>query len=133
MHVRHKGPPTEALGVIVVDHGSIAAASNQMLLEIVEDYRRASGLAIVEPAHMELAEPSIGTAFDRCVACGATTIVVFPYFLLPGRHSQEDIPRLAAQAADKHPEVILRVAEPFGRHAGMLEIIQQRIRECLED
>ena len=23
---------------------------------------------IVEPAHMELAEPSIGTAFDRCVA-----------------------------------------------------------------
>ena len=39
-------------------------------------------MPIVEPAHMELAEPSIATAFARCVERGATTVVVFPYFLL---------------------------------------------------
>ena len=53
----------------------------------------------VQPAHMELAEPSIATAFDACVAAGATTVVVAPYFLGPGRHWDSDIPALAAAAA----------------------------------
>ena len=37
---------------------------------------------------MELAEPSIEQAFDKCVAQGATFVVVHPYFLAPGRHSR---------------------------------------------
>ena len=54
---------------------------------------------IVEPAHMELAEPSIRTAFMKCVEKGATTIICHPYFLSKGRHVSEDIPELVAQAA----------------------------------
>src|SRR5882724_1377628 len=84
------------LGVIVVDHGSRREESNALLLDVVESFVDATGMPIVEPAHMELAEPSIATAFARCVTRGATTVVVFPYFLLPGRHWNEDIPRLAA-------------------------------------
>ena len=53
---------------------------------------------IVEPAHMELAEPSLETAFDACVAAGATTVVIAPYFLGPGQHWDRDIPALAAAA-----------------------------------
>ena len=87
------------LGVVVVDHGSRKAESNNVLLAVVESFRQQSGLAIVEPAHMELAEPTIASAFAACVAQGARTVVVFPYFLAPGRHWGEDIPRLAAEAA----------------------------------
>jgi sirohydrochlorin ferrochelatase len=119
------------IGVIVVDHGSRREESNAMLLDVVVDFARASGLSVVEPAHMELAEPSIATAFDRCVARGTTTVVVFPYFLLPGRHWNEDIPRLAAAAAQNHPGVRYLVTAPFGLHPLMAEVIGQRIAHCL--
>jgi sirohydrochlorin ferrochelatase len=119
------------LGVILVDHGSRRDESNAMLLDVVREFQASSGFAIVEPAHMELAEPSIDTAFDRCVAHGATTIVVFPYFLLPGRHWNEDIPRLAAAAAQRHPGIRYVVTAPFGLHPLMSEIMRQRIEHCL--
>src|SRR3954452_19007205 len=119
------------LGVILVDHGSRRVESNAMLLQVVDEFVRASGLRIVEPAHMELAEPSIATAFARCVERGAKTVVVFPYFLLPGRHWNDDIPRLAAAAADNHPGIRYLVTAPFGLHPLMAEIMQQRISHCL--
>ncbi|MCC7474793.1 MAG: hypothetical protein IT425_05320 [Pirellulales bacterium] len=123
--------PIPSFGVILVDHGSRRAESNDLLLEVVAAFTAATGHSIVEPAHMELAEPSVATAFDRCVAHGATTIVVFPYFLLPGRHWDEDIPRLAAAAAAKHPGVRYLVTAPFGLHPLMFQVIEERIEHCL--
>jgi len=121
-------------GVIIVDHGSRRSESNDLLLEVTEAYRRQSGWQIVEPAHMELAEPSIATAFARCVERGALLIVVFPYFLGPGRHWNEDIPRLAAEAALPFAERGVRhlVTEPLGLHPLILEVIDQRIAHGLD-
>jgi sirohydrochlorin ferrochelatase len=125
-------PPRDQIGVIVVDHGSRRAVSNQMLLEIVAMFEQHSEYAIVEPAHMELVEPSIGTAFARCVARGARLVVIHPYFLLPGRHWDRDIPALTVQAADAFPDVPFLVTEPLGCHRLMAEIMTQRIGDCLE-
>lgn len=122
---------TTKLGVILVDHGSRRDESNAMLIDVVREFAAASGLPIVEPAHMELAEPSIAAAFDRCVERGATTVVVFPYFLLPGRHWHDDIPRLSAAAATAHPGVRYLVTAPFALHPLMSEAIGQRIAHCL--
>jgi sirohydrochlorin ferrochelatase len=119
------------LGVILVDHGSRREESNAMLLDVVANFAATSGYAIVEPAHMELAEPSIETAFGRCVERGATMVVVFPYFLLPGRHWSDDIPRLAAAAAAKHPGIQFLVTAPFALHPLMAQVIEQRIQHCL--
>lgn len=119
------------LGVILVDHGSRRKESNRLLVDVVRQFAETSGYEIVEPAHMELAEPSIAAAFARCVERGATKVVVFPYFLLPGRHWHEDIPRLAAEAAAAYPGVQHTVTAPFGLHPLMFEIIRERIDECL--
>ena len=118
-------------GVIVVDHGSRRGESNDLLLDVARQFADAAGLSIVEPAHMELVEPAIDTAFTRCVARGAKTVVVFPYFLLPGRHWNDDIPRLASAAARKHPGVRYLVTAPFGLHPLMAEVMRQRIEHCL--
>ena len=119
------------LGIIIVDHGSRRDESNAMLLDVVEMFRRATGYEIIEPAHMELAEPSIQTAFGRCVEQGAKLVVVHPYFLLPGRHWHQDIPHLTAEAAQKHPGVEFTVTEPLGLHPLMSEIMQERIEASL--
>lgn len=119
--------------IIIVDHGSRRAESNDLLLEVVAMFRRVSGLSIVEPAHMEIADPSIDAAFARCADQSATTVIVFPYFLSPGRHVSEDIPRLAAKAAKPFPGVRHIVTTPLGLHDLMGEIMQQRVVQCLGD
>lgn len=122
----------QRIGVIVVDHGSRRAESNVMLEELTR-----SAISdrldhdIVEPAHMELAEPSIATAFDRCVERGATTVVIQPYFLLPGKHWNQDIPELAEEAAARHPGVSYLVAAPFGVHPLMADVVSARVEYCL--
>jgi len=124
-------PPRDEIGVIVVDHGSRRRQSNDMLLDVVAMFQQHSGYKIVEPAHMDLAEPSIAAAFDRCVQRGARLIVIHPYFLLPGRHWEQDIPAMAAAAAQKHPRVPFLVTAPLGLHTLMAEIMSQRIERCL--
>ena len=121
----------DRVAVILVDHGSIIDESNQLLVEIVDAYRGHSDWAIVEPAHMELAEPSIAAAFGRCAEQGAELVIVMPYFLGPGRHSSQDIPRLTAAAARAFAGVEYMVTAPLGLHELMLQVIDERIGEAI--
>jgi sirohydrochlorin ferrochelatase len=121
-------------GIVIVDHGSRRCESNQMLEEIATLFagRFAEIYEIVEPAHMELAEPSIATAYERCVARGATRIVVCPFFLGPGKHWTADIPRLAAEAAAKNPNTEYHVTMPLGIDELILELLAKRVGFCIE-
>lgn len=119
------------IGLVVVDHGSRRAKSNEMLLEMVDMVRATVPYRVVEPAHMELAEPSIATAFGRCVEAGCRRVVVTPYFLLPGRHWSQDIPALAEEAAAQHPGVEFMVSAPLGLHPLMAEVVGARVDHCL--
>ncbi|CAN1853316.1 Sirohydrochlorin ferrochelatase, chloroplastic [Linum perenne] len=103
-------------GVIIVDHGSRRKESNLMLNEFVTMFKDKTGYPIVEPAHMELAEPSIKDAFGMCVQKGAKRVVVSPFFLFPGRHWHQDIPSLTAEAAKEHPGVSYLITAPLGLH-----------------
>ncbi len=121
-----------AIGVVIVDHGSRRAESNALLVDVVAMFCDVTRLKNVEVAHMELAEPTIAQAFASCVAAGAERVVVFPYFLAPGRHWSEDIPRLAAEAAKNHPGVDYLVTAPLGLHRLIGEVMRERIATCLQ-
>ena len=120
-----------SLGIVIVDHGSRLHDANRRHEEFVAEWQRARGLDIVEPAHMELAEPSVGTAVDACVSAGAITVVIAPYFLWPGNHWYRDIPALAAEACRRHPGVRHLVAAPLGPHPRLGDIVEERIDHCL--
>ena len=122
-------PPT--VGIVLVDHGSKKEASNQLLEEVAALFQKKTHHRIVEPAHMELATPDLKTAFMRCVQQGATFVVVHPYFLGPGRHVSQDIPRLAADAAAQQ-EVDFVVTEPLGLHDDIMNVISDRIESALK-
>ncbi len=119
------------LGIVIVDHGSRRSEANDRHERFVREWRERGRFAVVEAAHMELTEPSLGTAFDSCVAAGATTVVVVPYFLWPGDHWERDIPALAAEAASRHPGVHYLVSAPLGPHPLLADIVEDRIDRCL--
>lgn len=118
-------------GLILVDHGSKRQAANDMLHDVVTMYKRVSGESIVEAAHMELADPTIDQAFEACVKQGATTVIVHPYFLSPGRHSQSDIPRMVAEVAEKFPGVSFHVTAPLGLDEKIALVIKERVGHCV--
>ncbi|GAQ85114.1 hypothetical protein KFL_002200010 [Klebsormidium nitens] len=122
----------EVIGVVIVDHGSRRAESNNLLDAFVSLYKAHTGRSLVEPAHMEIAQPSIADAFDKVVERGANVVVVSPYFLSPGRHWFQDIPELAAEASEKHPGIKYLVTAPIGLHPLMADIIEDRIQHCLQ-
>ncbi len=70
--------------------------------------------ALVEPGFLELMRPS----FEEGVAClvdqGATHIVVVPIFMAAGSHVKKDLPRLAADAMDRHAGLHIDLAAPVG-------------------
>ena len=120
--------------VILVDHGSRMRESNELLESVAAAFARryAARFPIVEPAHMEIAPPSIGDAYGRCVARGATRVLGVPYFLGPGKHWTQDIPGLTAAAAAKHPGTTYKVTGFLGLDDVMLELLAKRAEEAME-
>jgi sirohydrochlorin ferrochelatase len=106
-----------------------------MLEEVAALFARrfAERYSIVEPAHMEIAEPSIATAYARCAGRGARHIVVCPFFLGPGKHWTSDIPRLTADAADKCPGTTFHVTPTLGIDDLILDLLEKRIAFCRDN
>lgn len=120
------------LGIVIVDHGSRRDESNRMLEEVARLFaeRFRERYEIVEAAHMELAEPSIGSAYARCVERGAKRVVVCPFFLGPGKHWTQDIPRLTAEAAARFPQTRYHVAPTLGIDDLILDLLEKRVGHC---
>lgn len=116
-------------GVIICDHGSRRAQSNDSLKEVARLFgeRFADSCAIVEPAHMELAMPDIAAAYEACVLRGAKHIVVLPFFLARGKHFMRDIPSLTSQAAEDFPGTSYQIAEPLGIDDLILDLLKKRL------
>jgi sirohydrochlorin ferrochelatase len=119
-------------GIIIVDHGSRRTQSNEMLEAVAELFaqRFHERYAIVEPAHMELAEPSIASAYAKCVERGATRVIVCPFFLGPGKHWTSDIPRLTAEAAAAFPQTRYHVTQTLGIDDLILDLLAKRVGHC---
>lgn len=126
--------PEMQIGIIIVDHGSRQRESNEQLERLARLFVERFGgkYPIVEPAHMDLAEPSVATAYARCAQRGAREIVVCPYFLSPGKHSTRDLPELAGKAAQKFPGTSWRVAPTLGIDELMLDLMEKRVREATD-
>ena len=121
------------VALVIVDHGSRNEASNAALDDVAREVAAMSGdrYVAVLAAHMDLATPTVADAFDAAVAAGAAFVVVALYFLAPGRHSETDIPRLAAEAAARHPGVDFAVTASLGPDPTLAALTLERAAEAL--
>ena len=119
--------------ILLIDHGSRRPEANALLEEVVARVKARIGEdAIVEAAHMEIAEPTVEQGFARCVERGASFVVAHPFMLAPGRHVREDLPRLIAEAASPYEGVGFVLAAPLGSHDGIISAILDRCAAALE-
>ncbi|MCZ6480097.1 MAG: hypothetical protein O6929_06815 [candidate division NC10 bacterium] len=117
--------------LLLVDHGSRREQANAVLVQVAEIIRDRSDFDTVHYAHMEIAEPTVSQGFDACVADGAREVIVHPYFLAPGDHYNDTVPRLVAEAAARHPEVRWTITEPLGIHFKLCDVVLERVEAAL--
>jgi sirohydrochlorin ferrochelatase len=113
--------------LIIVDHGSRLADANAVVEQTARAVQAALGArALVRHAHMELAEPLLGTVLDEAVAGGAQEVVVVPLFLAPGKHAGADIPAAVARARARHTQVLFRITSVLGPDALLVDLVVKR-------
>lgn len=116
--------------ILMIAHGSRHATANEDLLHVVRVLRERALYPIVEASFLELAEPAIEPGGVLCVKQGAEEVILAPYFLSAGIHVQRDLAAARDRLAERFPRVSFRLAEPFGRHPLLMEIVLDRIREA---
>lgn len=116
--------------VVLVSRGSSDPDANADLYKVARLLWDSRGLALVEPAFVSLARPSVPDALERCRLLGATRIVVVPYFLFTGVL----VDRIATQVADwaaVHPDVDARPGPHLGADPQIARLVVERYREAV--
>ena len=115
--------------ILLIAHGSRLQAANDDLLEIAGMLQQRCPDAIIECAYLELAEPTIPQGMAACVARGAKSVRVLPYFLSAGRHVSDDLDWYGRQFAKDYPDVSVSVCPPIGLHPLMIDVLLSRLAE----
>lgn len=111
--------------LIVVAHGSRREESNQEVVALIEKIKSTNllGYESFHASFLEIAKPSILDSIESCVNEGATSIVLFPYFLNSGTHVVNDIPNIVAQANIKYPHLEIKITTHIGASNLMMDLI----------
>ena len=120
---------TTTTAVLLIAHGSRHEPANDELRELAERIAARTGITIVEPCFLELAEPDIAAGGARCVQRGAGRVLLVPYFLSAGVHLLRDLTAARDALARRFPGVAFRLGPPLGPHPLLDELVSVRISE----
>jgi sirohydrochlorin ferrochelatase len=115
------------VGIVVVAHGSRRAEGNATLARFVAQLRERLQNECIEPAFMDLGEPTILDAIIRLTAQGCNHIQGYALFLVPGRHLNEDIPRQFESALNDHPGITWELSPPLLEDPAMVEFVAGKL------
>jgi sirohydrochlorin ferrochelatase len=117
--------------VVVVGRGSSDPDANADLYKVARLLSDGRGGALVEPAFVSLATPSVPHTLERCRRLGARRIAVVPYFLFTGV-LVDRIGDQAARWAQGQPGIEVVVGRHLGPDRRIAGLVLERYREAVE-
>ncbi|MCX6900296.1 MAG: hypothetical protein NT105_16565 [Verrucomicrobia bacterium] len=118
-------------GILLVTHGSKLKEANWSVFPIVRELRRRLDNDCIAPCFMELGRPDIPTAVQKLARRGCNHIFVHAFFLVPGKHLQNDIPSIVKEALKDHPGVTFEIGRPMFSDPGLTDLVEQRLSHLL--
>jgi sirohydrochlorin cobaltochelatase len=113
-------------GLILFAHGSRDRDWARPFQQLADTLRKKLE-GPVELAYLQFMEPTLDQAIAALAGKGVDAIRVVPVFLGQGGHLKEDLPRLAASAVQKYPQVKIELAPAIGEQASVIEAIASAI------
>jgi sirohydrochlorin ferrochelatase len=115
--------------ILYIGHGTRSKQGAEEAIGFLKEVSAKVPIAIQEFSFLELTEPFIVEGFERCLAKGATEVMVVPIFLLTAGHIKEDIPEALKPLRVKYPKVNVKLAEAFGVQERIIKGISELVRE----
>jgi sirohydrochlorin ferrochelatase len=109
--------------ILYIGHGTRSKKGAQEARDFLNGIIGKSAAPIQEISFLELAEPSIGEAYENCIRRGASSIRVVPIFLLSAGHIKEDIPDILRELQNNFPHIPVEVADPFGVQQTIIDAV----------
>jgi sirohydrochlorin ferrochelatase len=118
-------------GVLLVAHGTRDRFGLSEVQTLSAEVADAVAPWPVETGFIELAEPTIGRAFDRLIQRGARRVRVVPLLLFAAGHAKVDLPQTLWKAAEVYKNVEISAAPPFGLDERISALSRRRFVEAL--
>lgn len=109
--------------VVLFSHGSLLPGAGLALGAHAARLRARGVASVVEVGYLNYSEPPFAEAVAKCVAEGADRVIVAPYFLVPGKFVQVDLPQAVAAVQAVYPGVAFEVAEAIGFDAALADAL----------
>ncbi|MBF0526248.1 MAG: CbiX/SirB N-terminal domain-containing protein [Deltaproteobacteria bacterium] len=115
--------------IILLGHGSRVPEAGKHMEQVAIGLRTKYVHELVEICYMSRLGPHFPDALKKCVALGATDVLVIPYFLHEGLHMKLDIPEMMQDEAEKYPTVKLVLGRHLGFDDSLVDLVEKRIGE----
>lgn len=116
--------------VLIVGHGSLRPGSGASMIRLAARAQSAGIAPICQAAFLNYSRPTVREGVERCVALGASEIVVAPYFLVPGYFVRHTLPRQIAACRAELPGMAFLQADALGDHPALAQLTLQRAAEA---
>lgn len=115
--------------LLVFAHGSSVPAANAAVHQFAA-LLEGREFGWVRTCFLELAHPDLPEAVRDAVSSGYSDITVVPYFLTPGVHTRQDLPRIVADLRGIYPDVKLFIGDALNGHPALVDAILDRARSA---
>ena len=120
----------DSYAICFIGHGSRDPEGIQEFLALWQKLRERKICRTMEYGFLEFAKPTVCEALSACNLDGIKHIIILPGILLPGEHSQRDIPNAIGKVFRDHPKINIHFAEPLGTQPQVMEVCRERIEEA---
>lgn len=117
--------------VLILGRGSSDGDANSDFYKMLRYFWEQVPVKWVEGCFIGVTEPTLEEGLERCLQLGAKTVYVLPYFLFTGVLIKR-IERLVADFAERHRDRRIVLADYFGFHPELAELLLDRVAEASE-
>ncbi|MDQ3095274.1 MAG: sirohydrochlorin chelatase [Actinomycetota bacterium] len=117
--------------LIALVHGSADPRSARTVREIVATTKRLRPGLRIELAFLDHVRPDLDTVVGRLAAKGHSEVVVVPLLLTSAYHAAIDLPAVIHRVNEDYADVTVTAADVIGPDAGLLSMLDERLREAL--
>ncbi|WP_373228668.1 sirohydrochlorin chelatase [Cohnella sp.] len=127
-----KDEELEDTAILVVGRGSSDPDANSDLFKISRLLWEKMKVKWVETAFIGVTSPLIEEGMEKCLKLGARHVVIVPYFLFTGILINR-MDHILDEFKLKHPHHQFSMAEYFGFHPILKQILKDRVNEAVRD
>jgi sirohydrochlorin ferrochelatase len=100
--------------LILFSHGSLLCGSGEALDAHAARLRALGEWDMVEVGYLNYSVPPFAQAVAKCASAGVDTVVVQPFFLVPGYFVTTSLPKSVRAMQAEHPGISFVIADAIG-------------------